>query len=187
MGEEMKKGSLWVVNRVYRIDVVRTAHKMPSDSIKDMYISVFLPFFLSAPHYRVAKVRCVRKTSLVLSFLSDNFDALRIPAHISLLADFAIMEYDLLDRLISQSKAFEFLRTSAGDVLEIPLVVNERRFSLQERVCLYKILEENDLSFTSRSWRVFCNKIAEIDNLCESQTDVELLVSKSLNSGKKSK
>ena len=129
----------------------------------------------------IALLRSVKNVLIMLIFLSDYFNKEKIRSYISLLTDYAIIQNNVISNLISQTLVFEFLRTSAGDFLEIPLNINERRFSLQERVELYNILKETlPKDLTTRGWRVFCDKLSKIENLCINREKIKQLISETL-------
>ena len=135
--------------------------------------------------YIIAKIRCVKNVFMVLLFLSNHFKKLGIHSQFSFLTDYTIINNKNVNELLTQAESFELLRTSEGDFLEIPLNVNERRFSLQERVELYNVLKENltqqYLIITTRGWRIFCEKLSKIKNLCVAREKIKTLISETLH------
>ncbi|MHA1745658.1 MAG: hypothetical protein ACTSWW_06640 [Promethearchaeota archaeon] len=128
----------------------------------------------------IAKLRCVKNVVMVFFFLSICFKKLKIHSHISFLTDYAINHHDLVSQLISQSHLLNFLRTDTGDFLEIPLVKNNKNFSLQERIWLYSRLEIEAINgkwnLTSQTWRSFIDALSKIDNICLADTEIEYLI-----------
>jgi hypothetical protein len=125
----------------------------------------------------IAKLRCVKNVLFVLKYLSEYFNLLKIRSYISLLTDYAIIQNNMLSNLISQSQNLNKLRTNEGDLLEIPLIRNDKIFSLQERLWLYSFLEIETrrckLNISPQTWRSFLEALCKIENICLAGSEID--------------